>query len=174
MDDVTKTFKSLVEGQQDEEVRAIYRTDLNRLSDCYKKSEVDYVKWPLMDPEVRMKHVARFRRYKPTLDDQVDKLKSSLKNTSDRKRTRKLDFQSAFDWLDKKERKSRKSLTFQDPNAPEKILLELFFHSMVPGLVNRCQGNCGDKLFPVYIEDYLVVMSDGRISFMNKQREMNS
>ena len=168
MDDVTKTFKSLVEGQQDEEVRAIYRTGLNRLSDCYKKSEVDSVKWPSMDPEVRMKHVARFRRYKPTLDDQVDKLKLSLKNPSDRKRTRKLDLQSAFYLLDKKEKKSRKSLTSQGPNAPEKILLE------VPGLVNRCQGNCGDKLFPVYIEDYLVVMSDGRVSFMNKQREMNS
>ena len=52
-----------MEGQQDEEVRAIYRTGLNRLSDCYKKSEVDSVKWPSMDPEVRMKHVARFRRY---------------------------------------------------------------------------------------------------------------
>ena len=51
VDDVTKTFKSLVEGQQDEEVRAIYRTGLNRLSDCYKKSEVDSVKWPSMDPE---------------------------------------------------------------------------------------------------------------------------
>ena len=45
---------------------------------------------------------------------------------------------------------------------------------MVPCLVNRCQGNCGDKLFPADKEDYLVVKSRGRISFMNKQGEMDS
>ena len=45
---------------------------------------------------------------------------------------------------------------------------------MVPRLVNRCQGNCGDKLFPADKEDYLVVKSRGRISFMNKQGEMDS
>ena len=41
-------------------------------------------------------------------------------------------------------------------------------------LVNRCQGNCGDKLFLADKENYLVVKSRGRISFMNKQGEMDS
>ena len=64
--------------------------------------------------------------------------------------------------------------TFPDTSAPEKILYELFFRSMVPHLVNRCHGNCGDKLFPAGKEDYLVVKSRGRISFMNNQDEMDS
>ena len=128
-----------------------------------------------MNPEGRMKHVERFRRYRPTLDDQFDKPKSSGRKPSDRKRTRKLDFESVFDRLDKKEKESRKSFTVQDPNAPEKISYELFFRSLVPRLVNRCQGNCcGDKLFPADKEDYLVVKSRGCISFMNKQGEMDS
>ena len=138
VEDVIKTFKSLVERQQDEEVRAIYRSGPYRLSDCYQKFEVDSVKWHSMDPEARMKHVEQFRRYRPTLDDQFDKPKSSGRKPSDRKRTRKPDFKSVFDRLDKKEKESRKSFTFQDPNALEKISYELFFRSMVPRLVNRC------------------------------------
>ena len=174
MEDVVKTFKSLVERQQDEEVRAIYRSGPYRFSDCYQKFEVDSVKWHSVDPEARMKHVERFRRYRPTLGNQFDKPKSSGRKPSDRKRTRKPDFKIAFDRLDKKEKESRKSFTFQDPNALEKISYELFFRSMVPRLVNRCQGNFGDKLFPAEKEDYLVVKSRGRISFMNKQGKMNS
>ena len=48
---VIKTFKSLVERHQDEEVRTIYRSDPYRLSDRYKKFEVDSVKWYSMDLE---------------------------------------------------------------------------------------------------------------------------
>ena len=137
-----------MERQQDEEVRAIYRSGPYRLSDCYQKFEVDSVKWHSMDPEARMKHVERFRRYRPTLDDQFDKPKSSGTKQSDRKRILKLpDFESTFDRLDKNEKESRKSLTFQDLNAPEKISHELFFRSMVPRLVNRCQENCGISCF---------------------------
>ena len=121
-----------------------------------------------MDTEARMKHVERFRRYRPTLDDQFDKPKSSGRKPSDRKWTRKPDFESAFDRLDKKEKESRKSFTFQYPNVLENISYELFFRSMVPRLVNRYQGNCGDKLFPADKEDYLVVKSRGHISFINK------
>ena len=51
---------------------------------------------------------------------------------------------------------------------------ELFFRSMVPRLVNRCQENCGDTLFSADKEDYLVVRSRGRTSVMNNQGEMGS
>ena len=47
---------------------------------------------------------------------------------------------------------------------------ELFFRPMVPRLVNRCQGNCGNELFPVD-KDYIAVKLRGCISFMNKQGE---
>ena len=79
-----------------------------------------------------MKHFERFRRYRPTLDDHFDKPKSSGRKPSESKRTRKPDFESAFDQLDKEEKESGKSLTFQDPNALEKISYELLFCSIVP------------------------------------------
>ena len=100
-----------MERQEDEEVKAIYKSGSYRLSDCYKKSEVDSVKWHAMNPEAPMNHAQRFGGYKPTLEDQFDKAKSS---------GRKADFESAFDRLDKKEKESSKSFTFEDPNAPEK------------------------------------------------------
>ena len=88
-----------------------------------------------MDPEAQMKHVEQFRRYKPTLDDQFDKPKSSGRKPSDRKRARKPDFESAFDWLDKKKKERRKLFMFQDSNSPEKTTYELFFSSMILRLV---------------------------------------
>ena len=111
-----------------------------------------------MDPEARMKHGEQFRRYSLTFDDQSDKPKSrsSSRKPSDEKRTRKQDFESAFDRLDKKKKESRKSFTFQDPNAHEP-----FFRSVVPRSINGCQGNCRNKLYLAGKEDYLVVKSRG-------------
>ena len=157
MYDVIKTFKSLVERQKDKEVRAIYRSGPYRLSDRYERFEVDSVKWHSMDPQAQMKHAKRFRRYRPALDDQFDKLKLSGRKLRDRKKTRKTDFESAFDQLVKKEKESKKMFTFQNSNVPEKKSNELLFRSMVKRLVNRCQENYGDKLFPSGKEDYLVV-----------------
>ena len=75
----------------------------------------------------------------------------------------------------KKKQENRKSFTFQDPSTPAKILHELFFCSMKLHLVNRCHGNCGEKLFLAdKEEDYFVAKSGGGISFMNKQGEMDS
>ena len=52
LEDVINAFKSpLVERQQDEEVRTIYGSCAYRLSDRYKKFEVDSVKWHSVDPE---------------------------------------------------------------------------------------------------------------------------
>ena len=89
-----------------------------------------------MDPEARIKCVEQFRGYRPTLDDQFDKPKSSGRKRSGRKWTRKPDCESAFDRLDKNEKESSKWFTSQDPNTPEKISYELFFRSMMPRFVN--------------------------------------
>ena len=70
-----------------------------------------------MDPEAQTKRVERVQKYKPTLDDQFDKPKSSVRKPSDRKRARRPDFESTFDRLDKKEKEIRKLLPFQDPSA---------------------------------------------------------
>ena len=100
-------------------VRAIQRSRPYILSDRYKVFEVDSVKWYSMDPESEMKHVEQFQRYSPVLDDQFAKPKSSGRKPSDRKPTRKPDFEGAFDRLDKE---SRKQFTFQEANAREKVL----------------------------------------------------
>ena len=62
-----------------------------------------------------MKHVEWFRRYKRTLDNQLDTPKSSGRKPSNKKRTRKPDFENMFDRLEKKEKESRKLFTSQDP-----------------------------------------------------------
>ena len=62
-------------------------------------------------PKAQMKHAERFRSYKATLDHQSDKPKSSVRKQSDKKCTRKPDFESAFDRPNKKEKKSRTLFT---------------------------------------------------------------
>ena len=117
---VIKTFKSLVERQKDKEVRAIYRSGPYRLSDRYKRFEVDSVKWHSMDPQAQMKHAKRFWRYRPALDDQFDKLKLSGRKLRDRKRTRKTDFESAFDRLVKKGKGKQENVYLPEFQRPGK------------------------------------------------------
>ena len=136
--DAKKMLKSLVERQQNEEVRAIYRFGPYRLSHHYIKFEVDPLKWHSMDSEAWVKHAEWFLRYRPTLDDTFDRPKSSGRKPSDRKCTGNPDFKGAFGWLDKMEKKSWKSFTFQDPITLKKILYEQFFRSVVQSLVNWC------------------------------------
>ena len=65
----------------------------------------------------------------------------------------------------RQKRKGKQEIVYlPDPNNVEIISYELFFRSVVPLLVNRCQGNCGDKLFPADKEDYVVVKSRVHIS----------
>ena len=63
---------------------------------------------------------------------------------------------------------------FQDFKAPEKILYEPLFRSVESRLVKRCQGSCRNMLFLTGKEDYLVVKSRARISFMSKHGKMDS
>lgn len=42
-----------MERQEDKDVGAIYRFGPYKLSDCYKKFEVNSVKWPSMDPKLK-------------------------------------------------------------------------------------------------------------------------
>ena len=107
------------------------------MSDHYKKFDVDSVKRHSIDPEGPLKDVEWFRRNKSTLDYQFRKPKTSGRKPSHRKQTRNPDFESAFDRLDKKEKESRNSFTFQDPNVLENVLYELFFQSWYrTGLIN--------------------------------------
>lgn len=53
-------------------------------------------------------------------------------------------------------------------------MYELLFRLMLLCLVNRCQGNCGEKLFPGDKEVYLVFKSRKRISFVSNHGEVDS
>ena len=53
-----------------------------------------------------------------------------------------------------------------DTKLPRRVTYEL--RSMVPRLVDRCQGNCGKKLLPADEQDYLLVKSWGHSNFFYK------
>ena len=73
-------------------------------------------------------------------------------------------------WTKRKRRTGNRLLS----NAPEKISYDIFSRSMVPRLVNRCQVNCGDKLFPADKEDYLVMKLRACIGFMKTRGSQHS
>ena len=54
----------------------------------------------------------------------------------------------------------------EDPKLSRRVTYEL--RSMVPRLVDRRQGNCGEKLLPADEQDYLLVKSLGRSNFFYK------
>ena len=126
VEDVMKRFKSLEERQQDEEVRAIYWSGPYRLSDHYKRFEVDSVKWHSMDPEVQMKHAERFQTYRSTLDDQFHQPKSSGRKPSDRNRIRKPDFESALTGWTKGKRRAGNRLPSRMPKPRKRYRMSYF------------------------------------------------
>ena len=61
-------------------------------------------------------------------------------------------------------------IQIEDPSAPRKIVYELHLRSKVLRKVERFQGNCGAKLWPVdeSNNDYLLVKLFGTSTFMMK------
>ena len=94
-----------------------------------------------MAGDYRRKHVKKFRMYKPTFDDEYVKPKKIGKKPSDGgKRIRKQQETEVI--VDR----HAKRIRIEDPNCEPDIPFELFFRSLVPRLVEKCQGNCGQKL----------------------------
>ena len=58
------------------------------------------------------------------------------------------------------------SRIMEDPKLSRRVTYEL--RSMVPRLVDHCQGNCSEKLRPADEQDYLLVKSWGRSNFFYK------
>ena len=58
------------------------------------------------------------------------------------------------------------SRIMEDPKLPRRVTYEL--RSMVPRLVDFCQGNSGEKLLPAVEQDYLLVKSWSRSNFFYK------
>ena len=59
-------------------------------------------------------------------------------------------------------------MQIEDPNGKRAVPYELFFRSLVPRQVERCQSNCGNKLKSSDNGDYLLVKSHGPSSYSVK------
>ena len=140
---VISTLQKLVERQGHDEIKAIYGSDRYSLNKQYSKFKTESVKWHSMAGEYTRKHVKKFRMYKPTLDNEYVKPKESGKKPSDGyKRIRKQ--QETEVVVDR----HSKRICIEDPNFKPEIPFGLFFRSLVPRLVEKCQDNCGRKLSP--------------------------
>ena len=89
---------------------------------------------------------------------------ASGRKPNESKRRRKRDADIVIDRMEK----TKKVQRIEDPNAERPIVYELFFRSMVPRLVQHCQGNCGMKLCAADEGDYLLVKSYGISTFSVK------
>ena len=140
MEDVISTLKKLVERQEDD--KAIYGSGPYRFSAQYAKFLMDSVKWHSLDAEKRRKHVSLFRQHMPTMEKEFKKPQKSGKKANEKQRKRKE--------TQERERvqKDEKRTRIDDPNVQPQVPCVLFFRSLVPRLVQRCQGNCGINLKP--------------------------
>ena len=66
---IVRTLKTLIERQQNDEVRALYGSEPYHLSQSYKRFQVDLVRWHSMNATKKMKHVPSFRQYVPSLNE---------------------------------------------------------------------------------------------------------
>ena len=117
-----------------------------------------------METQNRMKHIANFSKYSPSLEEHFNKPVKSGRKPNESKRRRKRDADIVIDRMEK----TKKVQRIEDPNAERPIVYELFFRSMVPRLLQRCQGNCGVKLCTADEGDCLLVKSYGTSTFSVK------
>lgn len=182
--DVVKTVKTIIERQQNDEVRALYGSGPYHLSEQLKKFAVEPVKWHAMDAERRNRHIRKYRSYRPTLTDQFEKPKASGRKPNEGKRIRKPDIDTVCEPDPKIQAKPMQN-TMQnqnqdqinvkvlDPNAPPPIVYELHLRSMVPRLVQRCQGYCQRNLVPADNQDYFIVKSYARSFYTSNKQQMS-
>ena len=105
--EVISTLQAIVKQQQRDEIRAIYGYGLYRLSNAYKKFEVEAVKWHVMETKNRMKHAANFRKYSPPLEEYFNKSVKSGRKPSESKRRIKRDADIVIDRMEKTKKVQR-------------------------------------------------------------------
>ena len=161
LETVISTLQKHVERQENDKIKAIYGSASYSLSKQYSKFKIDSMKWYSMAGDYRRKHVKKFRMYKPTLDEECVKPKKSGKKPSEGgKRIRKQ--QKTEVNVDR----HAKRIRIEDPNCEPEIPFELFFRSLVPRLVEKCQSKCDRKLSQSNEEDYHLVKSNGPTKFL--------
>ena len=128
---------------------------------------MDSVQWHSMSAKKKMKHVACFRQYVPSLDEHFSKPSTSGRKSNERKRVRKKEPEIIIDRNNSHSDRAH-VMRVENPNASRPVEYQLFLRSLVPRVVERCQGNCGIKLKPADNRDYLLVKSHGPSTYMVK------
>ena len=96
-----------------------------------------------------------------TMEQEFKKPQKSGKKANEKQRKRKGTPEIFVERVQKDEKRTR----IDHPNVQPQVPYVLFFRSLVPRLVQRCQRNCGINLKPSDNEDYLVVKSHGSTTF---------
>ena len=109
-------MKTLIERQQNDEVRALYGSGPYHLSQSYKRFQVDSIRWHSMNPTKKMKHVPSFRQYVPSLDEHFLKPGTSGRKLNERKRVRKKELELLID-RDNSDSNSAHVMWVENPNA---------------------------------------------------------
>ena len=109
------------------------------------KSNLRVKSLPLEPPICKIPNGLREQEFK--------KPQKSGKKANEKQRKRKETPEIFVERVQKDEKRTR----IDDPNVQPKVPYVLFFRSLVPRLVQRCQGNCSINLKPSDDEDYLVV-----------------
>ena len=157
------TLKTLIERHKNDEIRALYGSGPYHLSQSYKRFQVDSVQWHSMNAKKKMKDVAPSRQYVPSFDEHFPKPKYKWQKIEwKRVRKKKLEI-----LIDRNNSDSDRALVMrvENPNASWRVEYQLFLRSLVPCLVERCQGNCIIKLKPADNRDYLLVKSHGTSTY---------
>ena len=124
-----------------------------------------------MNAKKKMKHVASFWQYVPSFDEHFPKPSTSGRKSNERKRVRKKERGILIN-RNSSDSDRAHVMRVENPNASlplECCQYQLFLWSLVPRLVECCQGNCGIKLKPADNRDYLLVKSHGPSTYMIKE-----
>jgi len=125
VEDVVFTLKSLVQRQQDDEIRALYGSGPYKLDKKYKRFSIDSIRWHSMSPEKRKKHVKAFRQYIPTLEDKFRKPTRSGKKPCERVRKSKKSLPDTI--ID---RLNKDSFRINNPHMEREVTYELYLRSL--------------------------------------------
>ena len=174
--EVISTMKNLIDREENDEIKRLYGSGPYYLSKQFEKFVVSSIQWHEMSIEDRKKYVFKFRAYKPSLDNHFEKPKSSGCKPNEQRCQRKSAPDLITDRLQRQELPKEKEkqvnessgIQFKDPGKPHQIICQLHLRSMVPRLVKKRQGNCGELLVPWDKEDFLLIKSVRKSHYIDK------
>ena len=194
--EVVCSFKSLMERQENEEIRAIYGAGSYVISTPYKSFQVDSARWHHWSENNRRDHIEKFRAYSPTLSDEFHKPKNAGRKPGFEIRCRSTEEPDVLidrvtdqlqgesnpvipkltitkspnsrQWSKCNAKADDSEIRFSDPRLSSKEKeFELHVRNNLPRQISKCQGRCGKKITPD--DDLFLVRSYGTSSWTDKK-----